>query len=255
MKKLENGERIEDLQCGGLKIIQNENLYTFTSDSVILANFVDVKKNDLAVEIGAGSGVISILVQAKTNVKHITAFEIQKEMADLCRKNIDLNDLQEKIEIVCDDVKNYQKHIKKASFDVVFCNPPYFKPTNFAQNKVKQIAKEEGKLSCDDLCKVASEILKDGGNFYVCYAAERAAELFFCLQKYSLAVKEFFFTQNGKGKFTIVVARATKGGKFGAKVLPILVTNEADGTYKSALHTKNALHDFAQKAGKDCSDK
>lgn len=242
---LEKGERIEDLQCGGLKIIQNENFYTFTSDSVILANFISAKKNDLAVEIGAGSGVISILVQAKTNVKHITAFEIQKEMADLCQKNIALNNLQEKIEIVCDDVKNYQKHIKKASFDLVFCNPPYFKSTNFAQNRVKKIAKEEEKLSCEDLCKVASEILKDSGSFYVCYAAERAPELFFNLQKYGLAVKEFFFTQNGKGKTTIVVAKATKGGKFGSKILPTLVTNEANGTYKAALHTKNILHDFA----------
>ena len=144
---LQDGERLEDLQCGGLKIIQNKKLYAFTSDSVVLANFIKTKKNDVCVEIGAGSGVISILVQAKNCLKKIFAFEIQKEMQNLCQKNVELNNLTEKIEVVCDDVKNFNKTIKNESVDVVFSNPPYFKKTNFEQNKVKKIAKEEVLLS------------------------------------------------------------------------------------------------------------
>ena len=95
---LEEGERIEDLQCKGLKIIQNKNYYTFTSDSVILANFVRLKERDVCVEIGAGCGVISILLSAKNSFKKITAFELQPEMAQLADKNVKLNNLEEKIE-------------------------------------------------------------------------------------------------------------------------------------------------------------
>ena len=103
-------ERIEDLQCKGLKIIQDDELYSFTSDSVILANFVKTKANDVCVEIGAGSGVVSILVQAKNKLNKIFAFEIQEKMQNLCEKNIKLNNLEEKISLVCDDVKNFKNY-------------------------------------------------------------------------------------------------------------------------------------------------
>lgn len=233
------GEKVEDLQCKGLKIIQNKKLYCFTSDSVILANFVKTKASDTAVEIGAGSGVISILVQAKNKLKKLYAFELQQPMAQLCEKNISLNNLGEKIEIIQDDVKNHKKYIKNGQIDVIFSNPPYFKETNFTQSEVKKIAKEEVCLSCDDLCKVASEMLKSSGAFYVCYAAERAAELIFNLQKHNLATKEMFFTENGKGEVKVVFIKAVKNGKFGCKVRSNLVTNEENGTYLETLQTKN----------------
>ncbi|MBP3431930.1 MAG: methyltransferase [Clostridia bacterium] len=236
--KLEVSERLEDLQCQGLKIVQNKNLYTFTSDSVILANFIDCKPKDVLVEIGAGSGVISILLQAKKNLKKIYAFEIQESMQQLCEKNVLLNCLQEKIEIVKDDAKNHAKHVKNASIDVVFSNPPYFRETNFKQNEVKKIAKEETKLSCAELVTCAKKMLKDGGSFYCCYSAERSCELISTCQQNGLAVKEMFFTENGKGEVKLVVIKAVKGGKNGVKVFPNLVTNEEDGKYLESLHTK-----------------
>lgn len=236
---LDLGEHIEDLQCNDLKIIQNKNLYCFTSDSVILANFVQTKKEDVVVEIGAGSGVISILVQAKNKQKKIYAFEIQQSMAELCKKNIELNKLSEKIEIVQDDVIYHKKYFKSGHINVVICNPPYFKETNFVQNQVKKIAKEEVCLPCEKLCKVASEMLKSGGSFFVCYSAERMAELVFNLQKHKLAIKEMFFSENGKNKVKVVFIRAVKDGKFGCKIHSNLITNEKDGTYLEILKTKN----------------
>lgn len=240
--KLENGERLEDLQCEGLSIIQNKNLYCFTSDSVILANFVHAKKGDNVAEIGAGCGVISILVQAKNKLKKIFAFEIQASMAQLCERNVELNNLSEKIETIKDDVKNHKKYIKSGSIDVIFANPPYFKETNFKQSEVKKIAKEEVCLSCEDLCKVASEMLKSGGAFYVCYSSERTAELIYFLQKHKLAVKEMFFTENGKGEVKLVFIKAVKDGKFGCLVRQNLVTNEENGNYLQSLHTKNFVN-------------
>lgn len=236
---LNDSEQIEDLQCKGLKIIQDKSLYCFTSDSVILANFVKTRKNDVAVEIGTGCGVISILVQAKNQIKKIFAFEIQEKLQKLAQKNIKFNNLQEKIEILCDDAKNFEKHFAKGSMEVVFSNPPYFKETNFKQNEIKKFCKEEVLLSCDELCKTASAMLKEGGAFYCCYAAERACELICSLDKHRLAVKEMFFTDNGKGEIKLIVLKAVKGGKSGVKVLPNLVTNEENGNYLEKLQTKN----------------
>ncbi len=240
---LDENERIEDLQCKDLKIIQNKTLYNFTSDSVILANFVKTKKNDVAVEIGTGCGVISILVQAKNILKKIFAFEIQQLLQRLAKKNVDLNNLNDKIEVVCDDAKLFEKYIQKESVDVVFSNPPYFKVTNFKQNEVSKNCKEEKLLSCTDLCKAASGMLKNGGAFYCCYAADRACELICNLNKNNMAVKEMFFTENGKGEIKLVVLKAVKGGRQGVKVLPNLVTNEANGDYLEKLHTKYFAND------------
>lgn len=238
---LEQNERIEDLQCEGLKIIQNPSLYTFTSDSVILANFVKTKSLDKVVEIGTGCGVISILVQAKNKLKKITAFEIQKAMFKLAQKNIEMNGVDEKIDLICDDIENFDKYIKKHETNVIFCNPPYFKETNFPQTEVNKIAKEELFLSCEKLCSIVSELLAEGGTFFVCYPAERSAELISTLQKYNLATKEMFFTENGKGKVKTLFLKATKNGKFGTKVYPNLVTNGEEGDYLGFLHTKNFL--------------
>ena len=227
-------ERIEDLQYNGLKIIQDDEFYTFSSDSVILANFVKTKKEDVAVEIGAGCGVVSILVSAKNLLKKIYAFEIQPEMASLARKNVEFNKI-EKISVIEDDIKNFKTYLKEGSADVVFSNPPYFNQTKFLSSNSRKIAREEVCLNCEELCQTASKLLKFGGNFFVCYNCDRVAELIFTLQKYGLATKELFFTENGKGEVKLAVLRATKGGKFGCKVRPNLVTNEKDGTYISKI--------------------
>ena len=240
---LKKTERLEDLQCGGLNIIQDKELYTFSSDSVVLANFVKTKAKDVAVEIGAGSGVVSILVQAKNKLGHIFSFEIQPCMAELCERNIALNNLQEKITLGGDDVKNFKKYIRPASVDVVFSNPPFFKETNFKQSEVKKIAKEDACLKVETLAEVASKMLKEGGNFFCVYCAERAIELACELQKNRLIVKELFFTENGKGEINLVVVKAVKGGKQGVKILPNLVRNDADGKYLETLHTKHFCED------------
>lgn len=239
---LGEGERLEDLQCRGLKIIQNKNLYTFSSDSVILANFVRTKRGDFAVEIGTGCGVISILVQAKCALKKILAFEIQPPLASLAQKNVQFNNLSQKIEVAFNDAQNFENHFPKGSADVVFCNPPYFLPTNFPQNPVRKAAREEVCLCMSALCKTAKEMLKDGGAFYLCYPCARTAELFFTLCQNNLQPKEMFFTENGHGQVKTLFVKAVKGGKSEILVHPNLQTNDSNGNYLSALHTKNFLN-------------
>ena len=233
MEKLEAGERIEDLQFEGLKIIQNKNLYSFTSDSVILANFLKIKPKEIAVEIGSGSGVISILASKKTRCKKFFAVELQERMFDLLKKNVALNNLEEKIETINDNIENHRKYFESGSVDVVFSNPPYKRDGSceLNENESKKIARHEKFLPLKTLCKCTGDMLKFGGRFYVVYDADRSCELISELMKNNLEPKRMFFTENGKGKTILVVIEAVKGGKHGVLVMPNLTTNDKNGDY------------------------
>lgn len=233
-------EKIEDLQCKGLKIIQNKSLYTFTSASVVLANFLKIKKGERALEIGTGSGVISLLACAKTCAAEIVAFELQEEMASLAQRNVELNNLDGKIKIINAPIQEYKKYFAAEQFDVVFSNPPYMvSSADKSQNKSRDVSRHDDKLKIDELCFYASLALRFGGRFYCVYDSARACELIYNLIKVNLQPKTMFFTQNGKGKSVLVVIEAVKGGKSGVKVLENLVTNDKDGKYLEKLHTKN----------------
>lgn len=229
---LNENERLDDLQFEGLKIVQNKNLYSFTSDSVVLANFLKIKRNENAVEIGCGSGVISILATKKTNVKNIIGFEIQQQLFEMANKSLDLNQIKN-VNFVNDDVRNFNKYIEKGSIDVVFSNPPYKRQGSAQdnQNLSKAIARHEKYLPLHDLVKVASEMLKFGGRAYFVYDADRSAEMIFELKNAKLQPKRMFFTENGRGKVILFVVEAVKGGKEGVKVLPNLITNDKNGDY------------------------
>ena len=231
-------ERIEDLECKGLKIIQDDQLYTFSSDAVVLANFIKIKKGEKAVEIGGGSGVISILLTAKTQVNEINIFEIQKPMANLAKKNIELNNLQDKLKIINDDIETYEKHLNKTKYDVVFSNPPFMNCSFENANKVKSIARHDKFLPIEKLCYCASRLLKENGRFYFCYLSERLCEVIEQLSKNNLQPKTMFFTQNNKGQIKLCVIEARKNAKSGVKILPNLTVNNEDGSYIEALHTK-----------------
>lgn len=237
---LNKEERLEDLQCEGLKIVQNKNLYTFTSDSVILANFIKLKPKEKAVEIGSGSGVISILLTKKSRFTHITGFEIQKELFDMSNKSLMINDIKN-ITFINDKIQNFSKYFKPGEIDVVFSNPPYKKEgsAKLSENKSKAIARHEKNLPLYELIDLTAKILKFGGRFYVVYDADRSAELIYELVKKGIEPKRMFFTQNGKGKTTLVVIEAVKGGKHGVIVLPELTTNDSDGKYLDSLKKLN----------------
>ncbi len=234
---LEKGEQLEDLGCKNLKIIQNKTLYTFTSDSVILANFLKIKPNESAVEIGGGCGVVSILATAKNRVKTIKIFEIQEKLQKLCEKNIILNNLGGILELIPDDVKNFRKYFEIGSYDVVFSNPPYFS-IDKTVDSVRKFARQEVFLTLADLVKTSAQILKFGGRLYLTYPASRLCELVFECEKNNIKLKRMFFTENGKGVVNLIVVEGVKGGKNGVKILPNLITNTESGDFLENLKTK-----------------
>lgn len=231
--ELKPNETLEDLCFDGLKIIQNKELYRFTSDAVILANFVSAKPTESLLDLGTGSGVIAILSTSKNKLSHTVAVEIQPQMFDMARRNVTLNGLDDKIKVVNCDMKNF---VCEKEFDVVVCNPPYKKiigeRTKINVNPSKQIARHEVAITLQEICQVASKNLKFGGKFFVCLDADRVAELLFDLKSCGLEPKKMFFTQSSeKSNAKIVFVQAVKGGKEGVQVLPMLITNDLDGSY------------------------
>lgn len=218
--KLFDGERVDDLQYNGLRIIQNENLYCFSSDSVLLCNFVKAKSTDTIVDLCSGSGVVGILSQAKTNAKKLIMIEKQQCLADMCKRSILLNKIQN-AEVFCVDVKNVAEVVGYNKADVVCCNPPYYltNEKKLSGNRSIDIAKFEIELDFDTLCKSVNQIIKYGGSFYLVNDSERIAEILSTLKKYKLEPKkiEFVFTDANKAS-NVVLIKAVKYGKPGAKV-------------------------------------
>ena len=218
---LSKNERIDDLQFEGLKIIQNKDYYCFSSDAVLLANFVKAKKTDTIVDLCSGSGVVGILAQAKTKAKNLIMVEKQKELFEICQKSILLNNLQNRAVVYNIDAIDAPKLLGTEKFDVVCANPPYYLQSQkkLSGNRVVDIAKFEMDFSFDDLCKTAERLLKFGGKFFLVSDSERIVELLSTLKKYHLEPKIVKFAFANMEKYSkVVLIESVKYGKQGTKV-------------------------------------
>ena len=177
---LYEGERIDDLQRNGYQIIQNEEKFCFGMDAVLLSGYAKVKKGETVLDLGTGTGIIPLLLSAKTEASHLTALEIQEESADMARRSVALNGLSEKISVVTGDIKEATKLFGKATFDVVTSNPPYMTDQHGLKNPnmPKAIARHEVLCSLEDVVREASGVLKPNGRFYMVHRPFRLAEIF-----------------------------------------------------------------------------
>lgn len=220
-------DRIEYLDYD-LKIYQNPNLYTFTSDSVLLAKFVKAKAGETVVDLGTGSGVIAIYLTSSTKAKKIIGVELQTDLAEMARRSVSLNKLEDKVEILNMNMKELN-----IQADVIVSNPPYKKAGAILNDNISRaIARHEIEINLEDLIKVVKKNLKFGGKFYISYDANRTAELIFELKKNGLEPKSLFYTysQNGK-EASLVFIKAVHGGKPSIKVLKPIITNNESGKY------------------------
>ena len=240
-------ERIDDiLGYKDLKIFQNSEYFSFSLDSIILANYSTIRLRDKKiVDFCTGNGVVPIILSRRCN-KDIIGVEIQKKIAELAIKSIKFNHLEDRISIICEDVKSFSKcHLNE--FDLLLCNPPYFKVeelSTFNKNDEKTIARHEIYLNLDELCDCAKKILKDNGNFCLVHRSDRLIEIIQVLNKYNLEVKKIKFVHETIEKPSFLVyIEAQKCGKPGLIVdKPLIqydlngnITNEYDKLQKEII--------------------
>lgn len=185
------GERLDELQRNGYGIIQNPEKFCFGMDAVLLSGFSKVKPGEVVLDLGTGTGIIPILLEAKTKGKHFTGLEIQEESADMARRSVAYNGLEEKIDIVTGDIKDASSLFGASSFDVITTNPPYMTGQHGLVNpdEAKAIARHEVKCSLEDIIRESAKMLKPQGRFYMVHRPFRLAEIMSCLTKYKIEPK------------------------------------------------------------------
>lgn len=236
---LKENERIDDLQRNGYQIIQDSKRFCFGMDAVLLSGFARAKEGDAVLDMCTGTGIIPILMEAKTKAHHFTGLEIQEDSADMARRSVLLNHLEEKIDIVTGDVKEADTLFKAASFDVITCNPPYMTGQHGLQNKdeAKTIARHEVLCTLEDVVEAAARLLKPGGNFYMVHRPFRLAEIMVMLSKYKLEPKRMQLVYPYVDKEpNMVLIEANRGGKPRLSVEKPLIVYKEPGVYMPEIY-------------------
>lgn len=227
---LRPGERLDDLQLSGYWIIQNPQKFCFGVDAVLLTNFVKVRPGETVLDLGTGNGVIPILLAGKTAGRHFTGLEIQAESADMARRSVKYDVLEERVSIVEGDIKEAAEIFKPASFDVITANPPYMINEHGLKNAgdARTIARHEVLCSLDDILRESAKLLPESkGRFYMVHKPFRLAEIMVKMCAYKIEPKRIQFVHPYVDKEpTMVLIEGMKGGKPRVKVEPPIIMCE-----------------------------
>jgi tRNA1Val (adenine37-N6)-methyltransferase len=226
---LKQNERFEDLEYNGLEIIQNTEGYRFTSDAVLLANSVKAFSKHRVVDLGAGSGIISIIIAAKTSAKEIVGIEIQPALADMAKRSVAHNKLSDRIKIINCPMQQ-AKDIIGGGFDIAVSNPPY---EDAVENPTEvDMCKREQLVTLEEVVASAEQLLKFGGVFYIINKAKRLAEIIFYMKQKNIEPKRITLIQPKAGKdIDTVIVEGKKGGKPSLVVPKPLVVYDENGQY------------------------
>lgn len=236
---LKDKERFDDLQRNGYRIIQKTDGFCFGMDAVLLSGFAQVRAGERALDLGTGTGIIPILLKAKTDGEHFTGLEIQEEMADMAARSVLCNHLEDNIEIVTGDIKEASRLFGLASFDVVTSNPPYMNDAHGLKNPnaQKAISRHEVLCTLDDVVREASRVLKPGGRFYMVHRPHRLIEIVTALTKYKLEPKRMKLVHPFVNKeANMVLIEAVRGGKSMIKVEAPIIVYKEPGVYTDEIY-------------------
>lgn len=237
--ELKKGERIDDLERNGYKIIQNKEKFCFGMDAVLLSGFVNVKIGERVLDLGTGTGIIPILLEAKTEGKSFTALEIQEESADMARRSVALNGLENKIEIVNGDIKEASKIFGGAAFNVVTTNPPYMTENHGLTNpeEPKAIARHEIKCCLEDVIREAAKVMVPGGRFYMVHRPRRLVEIITLMREYKIEPKRIRMVHPFKDReANMVLIEGHRGGRQMMKVEKPLIVYKEQGVYTDEIY-------------------
>ena len=237
--KIKETERLDDLGINGYQIIQDPEKFCFGIDAVLLSEFAKVKPGKRVLDMGTGTGIIPILLAAKTKAGHITGLEIQEESAEMANRSVCYNDLSSLIDIVTGDIKDCETIFGRESFDVITCNPPYMIAGHGLKNPSmpKTIARHEVLCNLEDIISQASKALVEGGYFYMVHRPFRLAEIMVTLSKYRLEPKRMRLVHPYVDKEpNMVLIEAKKGANSRILVEKPLVVYSGVGEYTDEIY-------------------
>ncbi|EOI54985.1 tRNA1(Val) (adenine(37)-N6)-methyltransferase [Enterococcus gilvus] len=236
---LKKGERIDQLYAEDIQIIQSSEVFSFSIDAVLLANFARVPKRGKIVDLCAGNGAVGLFLSRKTTA-HIDQIELQPRLADMGQRSIQLNHLEKQLTMYELDLKNTFDRIKADSADLVVCNPPYFKELPTSQknpNPHLAIARHEIHATLDDVVAVSAKLLKMNGRFSMVHRPDRFLEIIDCLRTHRIAPKriQFVYPKPGKEANTLLIEGIKDGKSEGLRFLPPIYTYDHSGSYSADL--------------------
>ena len=237
--KLYPGERLDDLHRNGYKIIQNEKTFCFGMDAVLLSGFAKVKEGENVLDLGTGTGIIPILLAAKTAGKHFTGLEIQSASADMAMRSVKYNHLEERISIREGDIREADQLFNAASFDVITSNPPYMTGSHglINQDIAKTIARHETHCTLEELIRQTAKLLRVGGRFYLVHRPFRLAEIMSLLVAYKLEPKRMKLVYPFVDREpNMVLLEAMRGGRSRITVESPLIVYKEPGVYTDEIH-------------------
>lgn len=236
---LKPNERIDDLNRCGYKIIQNTSKFCFGMDAVLLSSFAKANEGDKVIDLGTGTGIIPILMEAKTKADSFIGIEIQEESVDMAKRSVLMNGQEKKITILYGDIKTASKDLGAAMFDVVTTNPPYMNNAHALVNlnEAKAIARHEIMCDLEDVVREGAKLLKVGGKMYMVHRPFRLIEIVSEMKKYKLEPKRVRFVHPYIDKEpNMVLIEAAKGGKPMVKVEKPLIVYKDVNVYTDEIH-------------------
>lgn len=236
---LKPGERLDDLQRNNYHVIQNPEKFCFGMDAVLLSHFAKVKPSEQVLDLGTGTGIIPILMEANSKGAHFSALEIQEESADMAKRSVLMNGQQDKINIINGDIKEATKLFGMASFHVVTTNPPYMTDMHGLKNPdmPKAIARHEVLCTLEDVVREASGVLKENGRFYMVHRPFRLGEIIRVMSKYRLEPKRMRLIYPYIDKEpNMVLVEGLKGGRPRLTVEPPLIVYDRPNVYNEEIH-------------------
>jgi len=235
--ELKPGERIDDLQLEGLKIIQDKERFCFGMDAVLLSDFAKTHKGDKVLDLCTGTGVIPLLMTEKSNASHFTAVEIQPESADMAKRSVELNNLSEKIEVLNADIKDLPAMYKGEAFNVITVNPPYMSAGLQNAGEAKNIARHEIFCNLKDVLNVSARLLMFKGSFFMVHRPNRLAEILREMSAAGIEPKRMRLVYPYFNKEpNMVLIEGLKGGKSDMRIEPPLIVYESVGKYSQEIY-------------------
>lgn len=236
---LKDNERIDDLQLNNLKIIQNKDGFCYGIDSVLLSDFAkEISAGSQVLDLGTGTGILGILLCGKTGLSKIAGIEIQEDVCEMANRSIRLNHLEDRFEIIHQNIKDLNNTFEENTFDAIVSNPPYKKENSGLKNesKTKLISRHEVTASLEDFISIASKLLKNNCSLYMVHRPERLVDLFYLLRKYNLEPKKLRLVHSySNSKPKLILVKATKNAKSFLNIEEPLIIYHQDGSYTDEI--------------------